>query len=167
MSQPSIQLRLLVESDAGFIRKLVNTPEWIRFIGDRNVHSDDDALQYIRRIMSNPDYGYQVITDQKDGTPMGVITLLQRENLPHPDLGFALLPEFAGKDIAFRASKMVLESILANSQYTHLMAITLEENHRSIRLLKRMGFQLDGPKKWDDEKVQVYVLELAELRCSA
>ena len=164
MSQPAIQLRLLVESDASFIRKLVNTPEWIRFIGDRNVHSDDDALQYIRRIMSNPDYGYQVIIDQTDGKPMGVITLLQRENLPHPDLGFAMLPEFAGKDIAFRASKMVLESILANSQYTHLMAITLEENQRSIRLLERLGFHLDGAKKWDDEKVQVYVLELDELR---
>jgi RimJ/RimL family protein N-acetyltransferase len=164
MNQPNLQLRLLAETDAGFIRNLVNTPDWIRFIGDRNVHSDDDALQYIRRIMRNPDYGYQVITDQTDGTPMGIITLLQRENLPHPDLGFALLPEFAGRDIAFRASKMVLTKILEKAEFDCLMAITLEENKRSIRLLERLGFRLDGPKERDDEVVQVYVLELDALR---
>ena len=164
MNQPNLQLRLLAETDAGFIRNLVNTPDWIRFIGDRNVHSDDDAVQYIRRIMRNPDYGYQVITDQTDGTPMGIITLLQRENLPHPDLGFALLPEFAGRDIAFRASKMVLKQILKKAGFERLMAITLEENIRSIRLLERLGFRLDGPKERDDEVVQVYVLELDALR---
>jgi RimJ/RimL family protein N-acetyltransferase len=164
MNQPNLQLRLLAETDAGFIRNLVNTPDWIRFIGDRNVHSDDDAVQYIRRIMRNPDYGYQVITDQTDGTPMGIITLLQRENLPHPDLGFALLPEFAGRDIAFRASKMVLTQMLEKVEFECLMAITLEENKRSIRLLERLGFRLDGPKERDDEVVQVYVLELDALR---
>jgi ribosomal-protein-alanine N-acetyltransferase len=164
MNQPAIQLRPLAESDAGFILKLVNTPGWLRFIGDRNVHSDNDALQYIQKIMSNPTFGYQVISDQKDGTPMGVITLLQRENLPHPDLGFALLPEFAGKDIAFQASKLVLNQVLETADFDFLMAITLEENIRSISLLKRLGFRLEGPKQRDDELVQVYVLELNPIR---
>jgi RimJ/RimL family protein N-acetyltransferase len=164
MNLPAIQLRPLAETDASFIRKLVNTPDWLRFIGDRNVHSDDDALQYIRKIMSNPAFGYQVIIDQKDGTPMGVITLLQRENLPHPDLGFALLPEFAGKDIAFRASKMVLNQVVENTDFDCLMAITLEENNRSVRLLERLGFCLEGPKQRDGELVQVYMLELNPIR---
>ena len=33
--------------DAPFIYELVNDPDWLRYIGDKNVHSMDDAKQYI------------------------------------------------------------------------------------------------------------------------
>ena len=42
---------LLIEnfdiSDAPFIVELVNTPGWLRFIGDRNIHTTKEAEDYL------------------------------------------------------------------------------------------------------------------------
>src|ERR1051325_5804180 len=44
-----LKLRELGADDAAFILELVNEPGWLRFVGDRNVHSLDDARGYIAR----------------------------------------------------------------------------------------------------------------------
>ena len=50
---PRLTLRNFVATDAAFVLALVNDPDWIRFIGDRNVHSLDDAQTYIEnRLMA-------------------------------------------------------------------------------------------------------------------
>ena len=40
-------LREFVDADALFIVELLNSRGWIKFIGDRNVHSEMDALSYL------------------------------------------------------------------------------------------------------------------------
>lgn len=35
------------EKDAPFIFELMNTPKWIKYIGDRNVNSIEEAKEYI------------------------------------------------------------------------------------------------------------------------
>ena len=44
-------IRPTVEEDAAFILELLNTPKWIQFVGDRNVHTEADAQNYIRMRM--------------------------------------------------------------------------------------------------------------------
>ena len=39
-----LQLNLLTADDHAFMMSLVNTKGWIEFIGDRNVHSKEEAL---------------------------------------------------------------------------------------------------------------------------
>lgn len=41
-------------NDEVFITELLNTPEWIKFIGDRNIRTQEDARGYIQQIMDNP-----------------------------------------------------------------------------------------------------------------
>ena len=53
MTLPTLQtarLRVmpLTLDDAPFILELVNDPDWIRFIGDKHVHSIADAEAYLR-----------------------------------------------------------------------------------------------------------------------
>lgn len=48
-------IRQLSETDAAFIFELLNTERWIRYIGNRNIHSETDTLAYIRKINENPD----------------------------------------------------------------------------------------------------------------
>ncbi len=38
-----LTLSKLTLADSRFIYELVNTPDWIRFIGDRNVKTNEDA----------------------------------------------------------------------------------------------------------------------------
>ena len=40
-------LRKFTVEDAPFILKLLNTDSWLRFIGDRNVHSVEEAKQFL------------------------------------------------------------------------------------------------------------------------
>ena len=52
--------RLLLDElklhDAEFIMELVNTPEWIKFIEERNINSKEEAITYIQKIIDNPGY---------------------------------------------------------------------------------------------------------------
>ena len=41
-------LRATTVNDASFIVELLNTPKWLKYIGDRNVHTIEDAVQYIK-----------------------------------------------------------------------------------------------------------------------
>ncbi len=133
-------LRSLTLADAPFIFELVNTPGWIKFIGERNVHTLKDAEQYIHKILGNPDVHYRVVTLQDDQTAVGIITLIKRNYLEHHDIGFAFLPAYARQGYAFEAASAVLTDLLTSSQYSTILATTLNENNTSIQLLKKLGF---------------------------
>ena len=44
-----LALRHLREDDAGFMLELVNDPAWIRYIGNKNIATEEDARAYIVR----------------------------------------------------------------------------------------------------------------------
>src|ERR1044071_6999574 len=142
-------------NDGEFILSLVNTEGWLKLIGDRNVHSISDAETYIQDIIANPGILYWVARTKSQNNPIGVITLIKRKDLPHPDLGFAFLPAYANKGYAFEACGTVLDHILADG-ITFLNAITNEENKASIRLLEKFGFGLLDQRKEQDNVVHIY-----------
>ena len=51
----------LTLKDNEFIYKLVNTPGWLKFIGERNVRSPEYALEYINRILHNENVAYWTV----------------------------------------------------------------------------------------------------------
>jgi [ribosomal protein S5]-alanine N-acetyltransferase len=73
-------------------------------------------------------------------TPIGMCGLLKREDLPDPDIGFALLPEFRNQGFAFEAAEAVLRDA-RNLQ--RILAITSLDNEASIDLLERLGFRFE------------------------
>ena len=81
-STERLLLSPLSENDTVFMLELVNTPGWLRFIGDRNVHSEADALAYIHKIDSLTDVHYWVAKRKSDGTSLGVVTFIKRFYLP-------------------------------------------------------------------------------------
>src|SRR5215218_4924840 len=86
-------LETLRASDHGFILELVNTEGWLQFIGDRNIHSKDDAIRYIQKIDEAQNFTYWVVRTKETGAPpMGIVSFLKRDYLEHFDLGFAFLP---------------------------------------------------------------------------
>ena len=52
--------RLLIKptnlDDAEFVLELMNTDGWIRFIGDRNVHTIENAKNYISEKMNREEF---------------------------------------------------------------------------------------------------------------
>lgn len=156
--------RLIIDSltmnDSGFIFELVNSLGWIKFIGDRNVHSIADAEKYIQRILNNPKFTYYVFRLKENNTAIGIVTFLQRDDLEHPDIGFAMLPAFEGKGYAFEASRKVLDEIIQSKKYSKILAITLKHNRQSIQLLEKLGLKQEREKNNEGEELFVYALTL-------
>jgi RimJ/RimL family protein N-acetyltransferase len=136
-----LTLRPLEVDDDEFIKELVNTEGWLKFIGDRNVHSNQDARVYIQNIISNPEVIYWVVRPKRQNDPIGIITLIKRKELACPDIGFAFLPAVAKNGYAFETANTVLQYVLTTGDIAFLNAITNKENLVSVQLLKRLGFE--------------------------
>jgi RimJ/RimL family protein N-acetyltransferase len=152
--------RLLLSSlslhDNDFIFELVNTPGWIRFIGDRNIHSREAAKEYINRILSNEKIRYWVVQLPAENCSIGIITFIQRDYLPHPDIGFAFLPRYGKSGYASEATKAVLDSVQMKDPHSTILATTIPENQDSIRLLMKLGFHFQEEKEVDGKPLRIY-----------
>ena len=141
--------RLLVRpitlDDAPFILKLLNEPSFLRYIGDKQVRNLEDARQYILNgpVASYERHGFGLCLMElrESHTPVGMCGILKRAELTDPDIGFALLPDFCGKGLAFEAAAAVLNDARERLTLKRILAITSLDNERSIKLLERLGFR--------------------------
>jgi ribosomal-protein-alanine N-acetyltransferase len=154
-----LKIRPICLEDGQFMLELVNTQGWLMYIGDRNVHSVKDAEQYIQRMLDNPVYFYHVIEQKESIRPVGVVSFLKRDNQQYYDIGFALLPEFQGKGIAFEACSAYLLTVQANHVFENIIAISLPHNIKSIALLEKLGFKLHNVFQQGDDLLSLYRLK--------
>lgn len=131
--------------DSAFIHKLLNSSNWIQYIGDRGIKSTEDAERYIRNslIKSYKQHGfglYKMVLKESD-KPIGLCGLLKRSHLDHPDVGFAILPEYEGKGYTYEAAKATIEYAHTELSLPTVLAITSEDNLRSQALIKKIGLK--------------------------
>jgi [ribosomal protein S5]-alanine N-acetyltransferase len=151
-----LELSSLELSDSAFIFDLLNTENWIRFIGNRNINSDEDAVNYIQKIRDNLDARYKVVRLKDELTPIGVITFIKRHYLDHWDIGFAFLPEYAKKGYAFEATKAVLDEVKNDKSHEFILATTLKDNINSINLLEKLGLKYDKDILIGDDNLMLF-----------
>jgi [ribosomal protein S5]-alanine N-acetyltransferase len=134
-------------ADAAFILKLLNSPGWIEFIGDRNVHTVAEAETYLttRLVGINPTKGCGIysIFLKENNTPIGMSSLVKRDYLDHVDIGYALLPEHEGKGYATEASEVVLDYAMNTLGYDTIVGICLKNHSASIRVLEKIGLKIE------------------------
>ena len=142
-----LQCRWLDLADAAFIYQLVNDPDWLRFIGDKQVSSLGGARAYIesgpQAMYQQFGFGLNRVALKDSDTPIGVCGLLKRESLPCADLGFAFLPEYRGQGFAQEAASAVLQHGCSVLKQTRIAAIVSPQNSASIKLLEKLGFDID------------------------
>jgi RimJ/RimL family protein N-acetyltransferase len=93
-------------------------------------------------------------------TPIGMCGLLKREELPDPDIGFALLPDFWNKGFAFEAAAAVVQDGSERLGLERILAITTVNNEASIGLLERLGFGFERVIQLspDGEQLKLFLL---------
>ena len=157
-----LSLRRFTVDDAGFILTLLNEPAFLRYIGDKKVRNLDDARQYILNgpIASYERHGFGLncVELRASRTPIGMCGLLKREELPAPDIGFALLPDYRNQGLAFEAAEAVLKEA---HHLPRILAITSLDNEASINLLQRLGFRFEKIVRLTPEGGQVKLFELS------
>jgi RimJ/RimL family protein N-acetyltransferase len=146
LETPRLLLRRLDTGDAAFILGLVNEPSWLQFIGDRGVRTLDDARAYIANgpMAMYERYGFGLYwTGLKSGEPIGICGLVKRPALDDVDLGFALLPAYWGNGYAAESAAAVMELAHRAFGLERVIAITSQDNVRSIRLLEKLGMAFE------------------------
>jgi ribosomal-protein-alanine N-acetyltransferase len=151
-----LNLNLLSLEDDEFIISILNSAGWIEFIGDRNVHSKDDAIAYINKIRHTQNLFYWVVNIKESNTPIGIISFLKRNYLEHFDIGFAFLPQFNGNGYAYEAAKEVLSVVSKNPAYHPVLATTLPKNISSIKLLTKLGLCFEKKIEVENEVLHIY-----------
>lgn len=134
--------------EASFFVQLMNTPGFLKYVGDRNIKTKKDAEAYLktRFLKSYEDHGfgyYKMALKEHKDRPLGVVGILKRDTLDDADVGFALLPEFEGKGYGYEASVEILKLAKEKFKMTKITAITDPENMKSIRLLERLGMTFE------------------------
>lgn len=159
--------RLLIEpltlGDDHFIFELLNTESWLRYIGNRNITSVEKATEYIQNILAKENTTYWVVELKKGKTKLGIVTFIQRDYLPHPDVGFAFLPQSCKQGFAYEAANAVLQQLFQQGNHTHILATTLPYNLNSIRLLEKIGFVFEKEMELEKETLLVYKVSIDKL----
>ena len=138
-----LTLSELTIEDAPFFFELVNDPDWIRFIGDRKVHTLGDAEMYLTDRMipsySKWGFGFYKVCIKTSGKPIGISGLINRDGLDHVDIGFAFLPAGRGHGYAFESTKAVLDHAQNTLKLNPILAIANSDNEKSHILLRKLG----------------------------
>ena len=157
-----LRLREFTTDDTQFIVELVNSPGWLEFIGDRNIKSEEQAKIYLEngpvRSYRENGFGLSMVETKDKSIKIGMCGIIKRDNLDHPDIGFAFLPQFTGKGYAFEIARATLTFALNTLKLPVINAITLANNGRSIRLLEKIDLKFIKPFHFpnDEEELMLF-----------
>lgn len=141
----------------------MNDSDWLRYIGDKRVRTEDDARRYLREgplaSYARHGFGLLAVETRADGRAIGMCGLLKRDALPDPDAGFAFLPAARGHGYAAESLAAILDHARASGR-DRILAITSPGNARSIAVLEKAGFRFERMARMADDadEVRVYAL---------
>lgn len=139
-----LRLELPGPHHAEELYRLMNSPDWLRFIGDRGITNVASAETYIKEslLQHHRQHGlgmYYVF--QKPSTFIGMAGFVKRAHLPHPDLGLAFLPDYCGLGFGLEVSEKLLEMAGDTLGLKELWAVTSPANQNARKLVERLGFE--------------------------
>ncbi|MGR5231558.1 GNAT family N-acetyltransferase [Vibrio rotiferianus] len=161
-----LTLRLVSVEDAPFILDLYNQPDFYRFVGDKQIRTLEESKRYILdnmlRMQELKGVSLLVVETTQTGKPIGICGLVKRDTLTAFDIGYGYLPNAYGKGYALEAATAVLEFARHDMKIENLVAITNNDNTRSISLLEKLGFQFERVEQTYDNgrTLQLYALTL-------
>ena len=121
-------IRPTLEQDAELIYQLMNSPKFIKYVGDRQLYSVKDAEKYIQDKMlpqlRSVGYSNYSLINKKNGAKIGICGLYDREGLAGIDIGFGILPEYEGLGYAFESSSRIIKAGFEELEISEIKAIT-------------------------------------------
>jgi len=134
--------------------ELSDAPDVLIFRGDPEVQRfNDEPLPTVAEAATFIEFlREEIAADQRRhwaiefaGTVVGLIGLHGWEqHHRRAELGYDLARTHWGRGIAFEAARAVIEYGFGAMALHRIQAHTIADNHRSVRLLERLGFQREG-----------------------
>jgi RimJ/RimL family protein N-acetyltransferase len=158
-STARLDIKLIDTNDAAFYLALLNTPNWLKFIGDRKIYSLKDAENYIQKSVLNSykthGFGFYKLLLKGTEQTIGACGFVKRDYLPHPDIGYAILPDFEGKGYTFEAAEALMKYGENTLKLPTILGITSEINIASQHILRNIGLDRKGFVKDPETNVDI------------
>jgi ribosomal-protein-alanine N-acetyltransferase len=142
-----LALHELTLEDAPFILELLMSRGFRENIGDRGVSDLEGARGYIERAQAGyaaNGFGLWRAELKTTGEATGLVGLVKRDGLEHPDVGYALLERFWGMGLASEAAAACLAYGRDALGLETIVAITKPANLGSIAVLRKIGMRDAG-----------------------
>lgn len=130
--------------------------------------SVEDSLNIIRTVLQKKET--YAITFKEDDNPIGCIGLLVYPDgnyywgEENGELGYWLAEPFWGRGIVMEASRELIKRAFDDLKLKRIYAIARRENHQSIRVLEKLGFNFLNEMQNVDYKNQQYTEILMYLK---
>ncbi|WP_426475508.1 GNAT family N-acetyltransferase [Chryseobacterium balustinum] len=158
-------IRPVAVDDTDIIFQLYNMPNFIKFIGNKNINSLSDAENYIKSKflpqIEKRGFGNYILVLKEGNQKIGSVGIFEREGLDVVDIGFSVLEKFEGKGLMFEAAQKVKSVGMKDFGLNKISAITSKDNFSSQKLIKRIGlkFQKYVTLPNEDEELMYYETE--------
>jgi len=156
-------IKKITTTDAPFYFALLNSPGFLRNIGDRHIRSIDVAANYIKEnILSSYNingFGFYKMVKQGSDETIGICGFVKRDYLNQPDFGYSILPEFEGMGYTTEAAKAILAYGCKEWNLSTVLGITRPNNSASRKLLEKLGFQTIGKTIDPSNKEELLIYE--------
>ncbi len=165
-----LRLRELTLADTQFVINLLNSPGWLKYIGDRNIKTEEQAQGYLQngpmKSYRENGFGLALVERKEDKAKMGMCGIIKRPQLEHPDIGFAFLPEYTGKGYALEIAQATMQFAKEELNLKTIYGIVVPENLKSIKLLEKLGLQYMKPFYFPNSDEQLMLYSLSDLKPS-
>jgi RimJ/RimL family protein N-acetyltransferase len=147
MDEIAVRLRPVTEDDLPMFRRFLTEPflvglDWAGF---------RDAQEPARRFAADgflgEERGRLIVEVGPEGAAAGLVSYisgLYGGVAKHWEIGIALLPEWRGRGIGWRAQAMLCDYLFSHTPAQRIQAATHAENAAEQKSLVKAGFQLEG-----------------------
>ncbi|MEV0567280.1 GNAT family protein [Dactylosporangium sp. NPDC050588] len=143
----AIRLRPVTESDLAMFHRFATEPGLIGldWSGYRDPHAADRRFALDGYL--GPGSGRLMVEADPDGVAAGFVSYVAGKYsgpIGYWEIGIALLPQWRGRGLGWRAQAMLCDHLFAHSPVQRIQAGTHPENIAEQKSLEKAGFTLDG-----------------------
>lgn len=145
----NIKLRALEPEDLDWLFAIENNEAFWSVSNTLQPYSKNLLARYIAQAQEDIFTAKQLrLVIENRGTDIGLVDLFDFDPQHHrAGLGILILPEFQGKGYAFEALKIIIDYAFSHLQMHQVYANITSDNHKSIELFEKLGFELVGNKE--------------------
>ena len=151
------------DTDADFLRALLNDPGWLANIGERNVRTRRQARTWIATrhtaTYGRLGFGFWAVERKSDGALMGMCGLIKRDTLMEADVGYALMPAFRGHGYAREAATACVRYAQDVLGLPEVWGITGPANAASAAVLQQIGLRDGGITRLVGEERETWIFK--------
>jgi len=164
-----LRLRPVSREDHADLCVLYADPAVMRYINHGIGRTAEETSGHIERMVKHwEDHGFGMwaLRRKAEGDFVGRCGFRYLDDTPLVELGYTLHQRFWGQGLAVEAGRACLEYVFQHFEHDRIVAIALEENLASRRVMEKLGFQFEGPAHYYKTDVVLYALRKADWRAA-